>query len=448
MEPDRKNTESQEDSQDSLTELRGYGDKELWYAEGRDGSWKFPLHIQWRENQKTGQHYAFITPALCPYYKQGLILKALFELHDALDKPNRWLIRKEMVEALLKKAPGITPQCYYLWSGEEAKPLEFTRMTMPAGRQPERFRSVFGKDSLLVRSIAQDCGLQGSVVKIVLDGLNRVAVELMIERQAPIDLGFCKLIAVPFRANWKEIVCCKMRRYGLLKTLKAGKEAATAAGMPEKLCSPHNIGFRGSRGGAFSRMDYSIEVIPSKEFERAVTERERRIRLVGRTSYVRKYERTVEALYDEILKILEAYLHKVNLPFARVSEIRSTGGLCFVPTRGVHARAHGVNLRHLPVHIIPPVRGFSALAEANVTGRLHLQAAEVQEVPALPPPVDDVREREERRGMEELGDWRNGDSGVPVPHACESLALWEPVLPCGEVGTGEPSGMDTEGDRQ
>jgi hypothetical protein len=195
-------------------------------------------------------------------------------------------------------------------------------------------------------------------------------------------------------------------------------------------------------------MDYSIEVIPSKEFERAVSERESRIRLVGRTSYVRKYEQTVEALYDDILEILKAYLQKVNLPFARVSESKQSGGLRFVPTHGVHARAHGVNLRNLPVHIIPPVRGFSALAEANVTGRLHLPVAEVPEVPAVLQAAADVRQCEERGGVEELGDRGNGDGWVPVPHACESLALWEPVLPCGEVGTGEPSGMDTEGDRQ
>jgi hypothetical protein len=444
MEPDRKNTESQEDS---LTELRGYGDRELWYAEGRDGSWKFPLWVEWRENVKTGQHYAFIVPCLCPYYKQGLILKALFELHDVIDKPNKWLIRKEMVEALLKKAPGVTPKCYYFWEGAEAKPLEFTRMTMPEAKQPKRFRSALG-DSKLVKTIAKECGLQSSVVTIVLDGLRMAAVELLIEEQAPIDLGFCKLVAVPFRANWKEIVCCKMRRYGLLKTLKAGKEAATAAGMPEKLCSPHNIGFRGSRGGACSRMDYSIEVIPSKEFESAVTERESRIRLVGRTSYVRKYEQTVEALYDDILEILKAYLQKVNLPFARVSESKQSGGLRFVPTRGVHARAHGVNLRYIPVHIIPPVRGFSALAEANVKGRLHLPAAEVQKVPVVLPAPKDVRQCEERGGVAELGDGGNGDGWVHVPHACASLALWEPVFPCVEAGTGQPSGVDAEGDRR
>lgn len=443
MEPDRTNTESLPDYQDSLTELHGYGDRELWYAEGRDGSWKFPLWVQWRENAQTGQHYAFIVVALCPYYKQGLILKALFELHDIIDKPNKWLIRKEMVEALLKKAPGITPQNYYLWSGEEAKPMEFTRMTMPEVKQPDWLRTKFGRDSMLVKMVADECGLQTSVVKIVLDGLSRAAVELMIGRRTPVDLGFCKLVAVPFRANWKEIVCYKLRKLGLLKAL--GEESAEAIKelkIPETLCSAQNIAVRRGTFRDSRRIDFTIEAVPSKEFEKAVSKRECKRSALGRTSYVASYEKAVEGLYDEILDILRSYLKKVHLPFARISESRNTGGLRFIETVGVRARAHGVNLRNLPVHIIPPVHGFSALAEESDRRLVYIPAAEVPEVPVLSQGAENLRQPEERRGVEELGDGENRDGGVSLLDASESLALWEPVFSGPEVGTGEASGVD------
>lgn len=432
---------------EKVIELQNFGDKELWYAEGKEASWRFPLWVEWKRNPQDGKEYGSVTTAVAPYYKQWLILRALFEVHDFLGKGDRWLVRKAMVPAILQKAPGITPTQYYLWPGEQAEPIQYTKATMPDVKQPKRLR-LGGRDTALVNAVVEHCGLQSSVVKIVLDGLAKAGADLLIRQRVPVDLGFAKLVAVPFRANWKEIVCYKLRRRKLLKALRSQTaEEIRTSGIPEVLCSPHNIALlRDWKPGIVYRIDYTIEAIPSRAFNGKANRHDAGQKRTGSTAYVRKYEQTVEKLYDEILEILRAYLKKVGLAFARVSESSDTGGLRFVPTLGLKARAHGVNFRRLPVHIVPSVLGFSALAEEGESNALHFPVAKVPKVSAIPSTADDLRECREPRSLEEFLNGGYGNGRVSLLDAGKEPAAGQPVLPGTEVGR-EPSGVDEEGDR-
>lgn len=447
MEEVSTNTDEVASDAEKIVELQNFGDKELWYAEGKEESWRFPLWVEWKRNPLDGKEYGSVTTAVAPYYKQWLILRALFELHDFLGRGNKWLIRKEMVPALLQKAPGITPTQYYLWPGEQAQPIEYTKATMPDARQPRRLKGNLAHEPLLVKTIVEHCGLQSSIVKIVLDGLAKAGPDLLIKHRVPMDLGFVKLVAVPFRANWKEIVCLKLRRRKLLKSLRQEtNEETKATTIPEVLCSPHNIALRRAAHVRNIRVDYTIEAVPSKFFEGEAGQHDWGQHQTGNTAYVRKYEKTVEKLYDEILEILRSYLKKVGLAFARVSESSDTGGLRFVPTLGLKAKAHGVNFRRLPVHIVPSVLGFSALAEESDSNALYLPVTKVPKVPALSSSSADLRQRKEPRSLEEFLDGGYRDNGVPLPNALEGATSWQPVFPGVTTGI-EPSGLDAEGDR-
>ena len=447
---------------DSVTLLSGIRDRELWYAEGgsydEDGQpdWRFPIFVDWKTTAG-GVEYASLFPAVCPTAQLALKLKALFEVYDKLHRSNHWLVRAEVVPAILKKAPGITPERYYRCDGKAQKPISYTKETMPNGRQPKHLRNNFGGDRGLILRIAEECGLQSSVVKIVMDGLNKVAARVLIDDHMVMDLGFAKLIAVPFRANWKEIVCFKLRKLGLLGVLKEGgtnlESENDSAGLPEILCSPNNIALRREKERKFAqkgyhdmtRIDYSIEVVTSKRFEEEVAKVECRQRSIGHTAYVSYYEKTVERIHDSILEILRAYRKKIGYPFARVCDSSRSGGLRFVETLGIRARAHGRNLRDLPVHIVPPARGFSAAAEESQQELVCEAPAQVPKLPAFSkaegaqrPALDDLREREESRALEELSDRDRRAGGVPVQDACQSASAREPVLLEPAIGRGPP----------
>jgi hypothetical protein len=454
MEIDRNVTD-----ENAITTLSGISDRELWYAEGSydengEPSWKFPIFVDWKESATDGQKYACLYPAVCPHYAAQVMLKAFFEIHDRINKENQWLIRAEMVPALLKKAAGITPHRYYRWNGKQAPVIPYTKTTMPGQPEPARFKA-FARDAVLVSAIAEESGVQTSVVKVVLDGLEKVAASILIDQHKVLDLGFAKLIAVPFRANWKEIVCFKLRKLGLLKHLReednnANGECINTAGLPETLCSPHNVAIRREyqRKPGFrtvSRVDYSIEVITSRAFEHEATRLETRQRSAGHTAYVGYYEKTVERLYENILEILRAYRKKIGYPFARIRESSRSGGLRFVETVGVKARAYGRNLRDLPVHIVPPAHGFSARAEESEPLLVHQTAPEVPKLPAFSSSTENLRERKEPRSLEEFLDGIGGASGLLMCDVDKGQDSRQPVLLEPAAGR-EPSRLDAKGD--
>lgn len=478
MEINRSDTDRNEAAEggNELALLSGIGDRELWYAEsnakteekdGGDGGpmWRFPLWIDWATDSKTGVEYAKVYPALCFHYKASLILKAFFEAHDRLGHGRWWLVRKVVVLSALKKAPGITKEKYYRWDGKEDRAIAYTERLTPGNHEPEYCKSG-GADRALITQIAEACGLQNSVVKIVLEGLNKVAADYMVRQRGALDLGFVKLIAVPFRANWKEIVTFKLRKLGLLQYLKEETESRESgtesndnpSGLPETLCSPHNVALRREKRKTnqgplpVSRIDYSVEVLTSKGFEREVTNLVTQQRQAGHTAQVGHYEKTVEKLYDQILEILRAYRKKIGYPFARICDSSRSGGLRFVETRGHLARAHGHNLRRIPVHIVPPARGFSALAESS---QQELVCAPPTEVPKLPafsqeegaqwPEITDVRQSAFRRTLEELIYREGGAGGLPLPNAPEGTTAGEPMLSRTTTGR-EPSWVDIIGD--
>lgn len=454
MEQDRNDTDGRDETPaepaSELTELIAEGDTELWYAEGRDGKWRFPLLVNWGR-ARDGQVYASVEPALTPYSKQGLYLKALFEPHNLIERDNHWMLRAEAIPSLLKKAPGIHPEFYYKWESDDKRkappPEPIPPMKVRKGaRQPWQGKR-FGGDREYVSFIAEAAGVPTSVVKVVLDGLSRAAVDILVDKRGVLDLGFVKLVALPYRANWKEIVAFKLRKSKKTGAVREGaKEALAGAEIPEMLCSPQNIGMKRRQECQLGQMDYTIEAIPMKPFESALRKREAMKTASGKSAYVRFFETTVEKLYDEILEILQAYLTKTHYPFAKVCESGKSGSLRFVATSGL-SKAFGVNLRGIPVHIVAGRTGFSALAEQSNFQLVSAAAAEMQGVPAgLPAPVH-LRQPEDRRDVAQLGDGQGGGGGLLVQNAIEGAFAGEPVFPRIKTGAGNASRMDGQGNQ-
>lgn len=422
--------------------LERYGDQELWVAHGEN--WSFPLHVTWKLDRAKDEHYGLVAPACGAYKPQELALNALLQPHDIRHgQQEQWLIPRQKVETLLCKAPGITPKFYYKWdvtmpylpvlTRAVRKELSITSID-PSNSSPE---------ACFIRHISEGYGIPNSVVRIVMRAIREEAPRWMVEGRQPLDLGFCKLIAAPFRANWKEIVTQKFKKWRLLNMLKLrDRKALDEAGVPEALCSVHNVGIK---KGMKYKLDYTIEAIPTTVFDNIVNVVEAQRQASVTVSYVASFEKTVEKLYPYLLQALESYCKKTQSPFARVYECGAAGRARFLPTNGQHYKVRGHAVRKLPVRILENASNFSVFGEEPSKFTLiRPKAAPVPKVSNLPSPAKNMRGWNLKRGMAKPRS--AGTVGVLLPDAAQGTPAGEPVLPGAEIASGDTSGLDRNGD--
>jgi len=412
--------------------LAQVGDRELWVLHDSEGLWSIPMFLEWRVNEADkADEYALVWPAMAPYPLQLLSIRGALEAHSVINSKERWLLRRDVVQRALKKAQGITPRYYYRWPDRRFQPIP---ATSPVHFDLDVSNKLASNDwEAFLKHISHRYSLPITMLRVFWRAITSEAPAWMLETRQAFDLGFCRLVALPYRPNWKEIVCQKMKHFHLLGMFNLPQEkrrpALESAGLPEVLCSPENICVPPVRnGGTFPRMHYCLEAIPTKRFERAVNVAEGSRLAAGQSAYVASYEATIEKQYENILAALEAYLHKVFLPFARVCEVGYSGLPRFVATRGI--KAVKVHPNRPPAFIIPPGKAFSTAGGEGVRPAVREKATALQAVPVVPRGTDDVRESD---GI--------GSDRVSVPHAGQGGPAGISVLPIGETD-GSSSRMD------
>lgn len=412
--------------------LAGRGDRELWVLDDADGSWSIPMFVDWKVEKTTNEEYAMMYPAISPYPIQHIALKARLQSYSVIASEERWLLQKETCVRLLRKAPGITPRYYYKWPDPNFKPIPVSS-PMRIDRDLGYAAGSWEFDDF-VKYISEKYSLPLVMIRVFWRAICEEVPHWMMASGRALDMGFCRMAAVPFRINWKEIVRCKLWKSKLAGIFnlpaREQRQALAEIHMPEVLCSPHNIGLlRQSHRGSNSRLSYTIEAIPTEKFERAANICEARRLACGSKSYVANFEKTVEEQYDIILAALANYIRKATLPFARVCENRHSGNLRFLPTKRPE-KLSGVDPRHIPVSIVAPDTAFSVLGEKGEQHLIPGSAATLPKVPTLQPPDENLRQP------------NGGEPGrVPLLDAGEGGAGAESVLPLSETGTGSQPGV-------
>lgn len=386
--------------------LHSYGDQELWYAQAQDSTWRLPLIVEWRHDKDNDRHYALVSPAVGLYINQSLALQALFQFHDVMGSKERWLIPRNICEAILHKAPGITPNRYYYWPDDICPPL-------PTGwneMKSKGFKYPVNKDEEqvlngqpFIKHIATSSSVPASVVSIVFKTICREAPKWMLDNKQPLELGFCQLVAMPFRANWKEIIAFKCKGWKLRRLFSESKtdedlhQKLADLKMPSVMCSPQNIGL------VKGRLQHTLEVIPTKRFEEAVYESEGRRLACGWNSYVAHFEESVEKYYHLMVRAMGNYIKKAAAPFARVHGGSVSGVVRFLPVGGKQALIHGIRVENIPVYCIPTDSNFSVTAEQSDQRLVQIQAPEVLKMSNLLPAPADLRKCNEQGEMVEQG---------------------------------------------
>lgn len=390
----------------SSVTLKPVGDVELWYAEGEGRAWRLPMHVEWKQRPGTDEMFALVLPGVSFYEMQLLAVRALLNGYALDEREDRWLIPRERIRDKLAKAPGINAAFYYHWpDGIHAPiPAPYHPMTMSA-RAP---LLKVDEHREFADFVAQERGIPSDAVIAVLGAIAQLAPKWMLERRETLNLGFCKLAALPFRSNWKEIVCYKLKTQPLLKILNQARALRArlldSIGLPQTLTSTHNVGLR-MKGNHDFRLNYTLEAVPTAKFERVAEEVERKRMQPGQTSYVGHYEWSVKKHYDFIVEALLHYLKKNWAPWASVRVSRTTGVLSFFPRRRYTGKLdYGADLENIPVHIVPPDARFSVFAGdpgASDPQLLHPEVAALPEMPAVPSPSDDVRQCTVLRDVDE-----------------------------------------------
>lgn len=404
-------------------------------AKGDD--WSLPLFIEWRLDREADIHYAHVVPAFCPYYNQALALKALLGPHDIQGRDDQWVITRRMAEALLHKAPGITPRFYYRWPSDDAPPIERTALDIDIEtKRPEAYRPTWNS---FAQFLSKERKISVSIINAVLRGIADEGPKWLIEHRQPLDLGFCRLIAAPFRANWKEIVSFKTKFMKLRSLLRLPEDQVWKEleniDMPGILTSPHNVGLRrGWRNEAdVVRIDYTIEAIPSEKFESEANRIEGKRMARGGAAYITEFEDTVEALYKSLVLALRSYLAKVAKSYATVLPGVKSRILGFVPVVGRKVEVRGTALSRLPIHLTPTDSGFSIFGRSDDANLVRAKAIALPQVPDPVQTIDDVRQRQ-----------IEGGSGLLLQDADPGGGSGQPVLVGGEaagIGLADESPM-------
>ena len=396
-------------------ELHPLGDRELWFAKAADNSWSLPMYVDWKHDKAHDKHYAMVTPAVSLYQSQVLMMKALMTPHNRLEDGNKWLISRRIAETILHKAPGITPACYYKWPDAACPPL-------PPKWNMSRFRVVEDEPQKVataegfIKFVSLRQKIPVDLVKTVITAVEQEAPVWMLKERQPLELGFCRLVAAPFRSNWKEIVAMKARGFKLPSVFSQSNETMWKVleyiGLPGLLCCTDNIGMKPLR--SMHRLSYVIEAIPTDSFEKAVNAVEEQRIACGPSHYVAFFEETVEKLYKHLAQALGSYVKKAAMPFARISTGGSDGVMGFRPTGAWrYSKINGRTMDDLPVYIIPPVTNFSVLRSASDPRLIQAQAEAMQAVPPLPSRIKDVRKSAESGELDRLKREHRAD-GMPL----------------------------------
>lgn len=405
--------------------LHQIGDRELFYIAATDGSWKLPMFVEWRHDRANDKHYALILPAVTLYASQHALATALFKPHDILESGDRWLVSRRICEAILHKAPGITPRFYYLWPDGDCPP-------MPADPSINRFgwaasvpeNATSGQP--FIKHVSKASGIPSSIVSVVFKAICDEAPKYMVETKRHIDFGFCRAAALPFRINWKEIVAFKCRSWKLKDLFTKSEDDSDlkakleALGLQTILCSPDNIALSNGRVG------YTLEVVPTVRFKAEVEKEEARMQASGHTNYVANFEYTVEKLYDFMVQALGNHVKKAAQAFAKVRRSGTTGVIRFLPVGSTQMEICGIPYRNLPTNIIPPATSFNVLGWESDPALVREKDAQMQKMSDLSQEAVDLRRREVEADVEEPR--QGGDSGVPLLLASEVPPVGEPML--------------------
>lgn len=411
------------------------GDKELHVAKIKlaEGEGVIPLYVQVYRSNK--QEFAKIAPAVGLYAEQATRLEYHFSVHNEWKRKDVFLIQRRHLSRLTERVNGITPSYYYRWPGKDV-PVISEKLKVNG----EEISPIPDDAEDFFEYVHKKRAIDRNVLRLAWAAMSKEAVGWMLKRKKPINLGFVTLHAVPYRANWKEILLARFPNALWWFQHNVNKEG----GFKDRLVEAEfqheltNISLMAIHGRD-NFIHWTMEAVPSDQWEDDVAEHEMLKKSGGNTQYVRHHEKTISDLVPRILEIFTAYVKKTARPFPKISCGTVDGSQKLVPYRGKQDILPKFGTT-IPVRIVtpsgPPKIGYEdqhqPVSPTFVKG--------LQNLPRFLPAPDDVRRSVEQREVAKPADGTNGEDRLRLPNDSQGDTAREQVL--AEHNDERPSGVD------
>jgi len=422
-----------------VEELEQICDVELHVAKGKTpaGQWIIPVYVTYLRGDN--KEYAKIVPAIGLYAEQSLYLVYHFSLHNIWKRKDCFLVDRVFMGQLTERAPGITPEYYYRWPGGMP----------PMSHKKQRAR--ISQDDLadersedtedFIDFVHKRRAVDSSVLRLAIDLICREAPYWLTQKKKPIDLGFVRIFALPYRANWKEILLAKFRDIAwVFSSNKETKDnALREAKFNEHLCRLEML----SIDRQIRHIHWTLEAVPTKQWEKDAAEIEMTKQASGDSVYIKLYEKLVAALAPRILEVFTDYVQKVSRAFPEICSSGKSGSQKLVPYRGEKKLLPKIG-GNIPVYVSVSDKPQSFdKREKDVAVLVRPTIASVPQLPNISPATDDLRKPTVNGDMDKPKDGQDGTDRVSLLLPGEIKNLGSELLALRPIATDDPLAKGT-----
>lgn len=298
-------------------------DSELWVVTGVD--WEIP--VKCRYCAFNGTEYMHVYPAVPIGFAQAAALESVMStLAGDIDSVNAgWAIPAEKFKSRCRKADGITPEFYFRWPG--------TASNTPVSEEVEvKAKQKHAKPDCeeFLKHVASASGISPEMLTLSWIAITQQIPGWLLSGN-PLNLGFARLMAVPYRKNWKEIL---LARYPTLKKALMIKDRKRLLSMvftaASRMIRMSELTESHERRGR-TVFSWTIEVLHDSGWEKTCdqVEGDAATRL-GPLAYVKRWANRVAHIEESIYEVLAEHVEKETAPTCRVLWRRGQRGMQFV----------------------------------------------------------------------------------------------------------------------
>lgn len=291
-------------------------DTELWYLQ-RDGN---TLPIYACLGTLNDVECWYVSPAaVLPATPFGF-LKAILDDLAFHKKDSKWFLKLEMLEANFIKARGITPEYYLQWQG---KPV--------SEAQPQREGATKSIDHEFVLYCCRKKGLpDAATAQRHYWAFCECAMEWLVDEHQPINMGFARIHAMPYRHNWMHIIATKFPGLGKVLSMPKEQRDATLIAMDfdAHLLSANLVEINNPS----QTFGWTLHMEPSNAWNEYTQDYETAAILENTPeTYATRWAVLARRLRTAAIGLLEAFFRSVRLPNAVVDQRAPEGSRRFVP---------------------------------------------------------------------------------------------------------------------
>lgn len=395
-----------------IGELQTVACRELWVVRGKvpSGLWVFPVYIDYYQGNH--KQFAKATPAVGLTAEQHLHLAYHFSVHNAWKKTDSFLIERCFLDQLAERITGIVPEYYFRWPNSASVPIARSLRRLLVPKDDVNDDGISEETEDFIDFIHKRRAVDRNILRLAIDLIAREAPYWLTQKKKPIDLGFVRLFAFPYRANWKEILLAKFRDIAWVfnsnKETKAN--ALREAKFNEHLCRLEMLSIDRQK----LHIHWTMEAVSTKQWEKDTAEIEMTKQASGESVYIKLYEKLVAALAPRILEVFTDYVQKVARAFPQIQRGVKSSSQKMVPYSGPAKLLPKIG-HNIPVHIMVDT-GPPKISKRERDSQLIVSPVDgLPPMPHLPKAIDDVRRCEERSTVAQPAHENNGDPRLLVP---------------------------------